>query len=340
METTEVKEPKKHSWLTNCIALVLSMAAILVGVATLVAYFDGMDWLNSFLGWGRFQYFLILLLCAGFFGVLRNWKYAVPSAILALVNLVAFAPYFVPPSTAAQGADSLKICQFNVNYANTNFALFDQYIRNRNPDVILLQELTNAWEAHMREQFPEYKYRSFVTHADPFGIGTFSRIPFKQTEIKNSSPELDAPIVVSLLDWNGKNVKVINLHTYPMIGVPALKRQSDQFAAITAEAEAAHDGPLIVAGDFNSPLWSSSMQELQSHCKVRSAALGMGWQPTWPRKFERFFVGEAGPGIDSPLLMLSIDHCMINDKLAVKNFVVHEDLWSDHNPLFIELVAQ
>jgi endonuclease/exonuclease/phosphatase (EEP) superfamily protein YafD len=339
LDAKDASQSTNESAVKAIVGLMLSMAALGAGMATLAGYFDTVDWLPSLFSWGRFQYLEILVVCCAGFAVMRDWKFAVTCAVLALLNVIAVSPYFVPAATASQGGDSLKICQFNVNVSNIDYARFDEYIRKHDPDIILLQELSNGWEAHMAAKLPEYKYRSFETKETPFGIGTFSRIPFSHTEIRNSSTEMDAPYVISTLYLRGKNVKVINLHTYPMIGMPALKRQSEQFANIIAEAEAPHDGPLIVAGDFNSPLWSSSMQALQNRARVRSAALGMGWQPTWPRKFERFFVGEAGPGIDSPLLMLSIDHCMINDKLAVRDFVVHEDLLSDHNPLFIELIV-
>jgi len=340
LDSPELTKANKESPVASVVAAMLSMAAMSAGLATLVGYFDTVDWILSLLSWGRFQYLEILLVCFVGFAIMRIWKFAVPCAVLALMNLIAVLPYFAPPAALAQAGDSLKICQFNVNYGNTNFALFDQYIRTHNPDIILLQELTNGFESHFEKTFPDYQYQVFSTKETPFGIGTFSRIPFITAEIKNSSTEYDAPYVVSLLDWQGKKLKLINLHTYPMLGARALRVQAEMFGNIISDSAAAHDGPLVVAGDFNSPLWSSSMHALQARAKVRTAALGLGWQPTWPRKFERFFVGETGPGIDSPLLMLSIDHCMINDKLSVKNFAVHEDLMSDHNPLFVELVAQ
>ncbi|HEX2138714.1 MAG TPA: hypothetical protein VHG33_03270, partial [Woeseiaceae bacterium] len=57
--------------------------------------------------------------------------------------------------------------------------------------------------------------------------------------------------------------------------------------------------------------------------KMKNAALGRGYLPTWPAGFS--------------LLKIPIDHCLVSDALHVASFDTGGDFGSDHLPIVIDL---
>lgn len=116
-----------------------------------------------------------------------------------------------------------------------------------------------------------------------------------------------------------------------------MEQQQRQFREIASDA-GANGEPVIVAGDFNATIWGSSMQALLSTAKLRSTAEGFGWQPTLPRSLVQWKLD--GVDVSNSLLMVPIDHCLINERLGVTSFSLGGNVGSDHTPLFIEVTPK
>ena len=85
------------------------------------------------------------------------------------------------------------------------------------------------------------------------------------------------------------------------------------------------DGPLrVLAGDFNATLDHDALRGLIARGYVDAAdATGSGLKPTWP-------VGKRPPGI-------TIDHVLVDRRIAVRSYGVHEVRGSDHRAIVAEL---
>ena len=262
--------------------LLLAVPIFLIGAFSLIAFGDRWSSFPYILVSFRFQYFAALLACAPVAALLRNWVLLALSLLLCLPNALALAPYVVPGGGPGKvESRHLRLCQLNVNYANLQHDKVINYIKRCDPDVILMEELTEAWADAIEAAFPNYRYTAKVARSDPFGIGTFSRLPIIKQDVKRYGG-LDYPSVISWIRWNGIDVKITNVHLVPGTNVRLLTGQSKQFTDLAQDAHGTREAQ-IIAGDFNSPIWSTFVSQLLSTGALRNSANGFGWQPTWPQ---------------------------------------------------------
>jgi endonuclease/exonuclease/phosphatase (EEP) superfamily protein YafD len=81
-------------------------------------------------------------------------------------------------------------------------------------------------------------------------------------------------------------------------------------------------GPLIVAGDFNTPPWAGSLKRLLMDTGLAPA---LGFMPTWP----------AWP---LPVPQLALDHILVSSDLDVVRAGTGPLAGSDHLPVWAEIV--
>lgn len=298
---------------------------LLFGALSIVACFDQFH-VPYALGWGRFQYLLAILPCVLIAIVARAPRVTLVAVSLATLNLSYLAPYMIPtfdPGTAqASTPTRLRILQFNVYALNTEYDKTVQYIRSCNPDIVLIEELTDGWTKALSDGLADYRYRS----VDPKWIGTFSRFPIKSSAIKQFAG-YGSTNVLSDIEVNGRTISVLHVHPVAVMAPAGFSHHTQQMDELIATAHSL-PRPRIIAGDFNSPPWSSEIQRLLAHSNLRSAALGAGWTPTWP----------AFSTTKQPLLEVPIDHCFVDSSIRVESFAIGPPLGSDHLPLVIDLV--
>jgi endonuclease/exonuclease/phosphatase (EEP) superfamily protein YafD len=305
-----------------------------VGVVSILACFDAYL-LEAYIAvWFRFQLCLVLLVCTALLALLRSWKLLAASVVMNLPNIIAVAPYFIPAPQVVAATPGLRVCQINVNFKNRHYDWVARYLKQHDPDVIFIEELTDEWLRELQTALPEYSHTVRVARPDPFGIGIFSRLPLSEGRIDYYG-KLDYPSATAVLDWNGRKIHLANVHPFPVFSQEQFDAHRLQLAGIT-EAGKLH--PAIVGGDFNSPIWSFSLRELQSAAGLRSAANGFGWQPTWPRELAQW--GQPDFVISNPLVMITIDHNLVSREFKVRKYESGVNVGSDHSPLFIELAME
>jgi endonuclease/exonuclease/phosphatase (EEP) superfamily protein YafD len=316
---------------------VLELFVVTLGVASLLALADSHVHLAYILVCFRFQFLIGLIACIVGVGFLRKWRWLLACLVMAIPDLLAVGPcFYAPQATLEPPENRLRVCQINLNCGNSQFDRAVQYIRKQQPDVLLLQEVSPPWLAALSKQLPDYPHRLYETRWDPFGVAIFSRLPMEKYEIKHfaGSP---LPTAVAWARWNGTKLKLIDVHAIPALSSRLLglhKRQIEEFGN-----EVARDHVLtILAGDFNTTVWSSSMQQFQKISSLKCCANGFGWVPTWPRSLEQW--GHPEVVIDNQLFMLPIDQCFVSPAFRVVRYSVGADIGSDHSPVCIDLAAK
>lgn len=300
---------------------------VFFGLFTIGAFFERLHYLPYDMGWFRPQYLLGLIICLGITLCYRAWKSTAVIALLAAMNLFYVAPYLVPLSRAQAAASEgtrIRICQLNVNFGNQSYARTADYIRSHNPDVVLIEELTDEWAKAIARELPEYRYGVIATRQDPFGIGVFSRIPTEKNETRYLANYV-YPANVCDFALNSTKLRLVHVHALPTISATFYDAHCKQLADL-AKMLNSEGTSLIVSGDFNSPAWSGLMQSIMANGKLHSAASSHGWKPTWPTAFRQAGVG--------------IDHCLVDDKVQADSFEVGPDVGSDHYPLCIDILVR
>lgn len=195
----------------------------------------------------------------------------------------------------------------------------------KNKDVVLLQEMTNKQniERQFSSQYPTALYVSAFSFLDQMsGVGILSRfIPEKYCGGSRVEPIIRIPKVGSAVLFpleNQQSLLIINLHLVNFeINPTNYQAQLEQMLQLVNK----HEGPIILAGDFNS--WNkwrlSIIQELVDKYNLKEVI----FKDDYRLKF-----------LGNPL-----DFIFIRG-FSVKQAVIEKTESSDHNPLLIELELQ
>jgi len=268
------------------------------------------------------------------------WRAA---AFPLFVFLWMFGGLFLPNPPAGQGdGPTLTVMTFNVWGFNNRAASVASVIRRVDPDVVLLQE-TRGWMASdLREELGEEYPYVVLPYTSPSGmLSIFSRYPILSSEWV-SSPSIWRWAQHAVLDIDGRQVHVVNLHLSSSSSIWRLRDLTWRLRStyIQREKEARTyqaflsrlDGPVIVAGDFNTTDQTTAYHILTKGLRdaFRTAGWGLGHTyPAQPWRFRRFLV---------PARLVRIDYITYSPHWsAVRAYIGPWDGVSDHLPVVAEL---
>jgi endonuclease/exonuclease/phosphatase (EEP) superfamily protein YafD len=237
-------------------------------------------------------------------------------APLVKSRTAAAAPTNLPTSSA------LRLAAVNVWYRNHQFQRVVDFIVRERPDAVLFAEVTDEWQRALAPLAAEYAHRYATRGTRGTGLLLLSRWPMK-AEILAGFSDVE-PAVSATLHINDRSVQLLCVHTSWPLG-PNNSALRDRQLVMVREFAHGQTQPLIVLGDLNVTPFSPHFQALLAGGKLKSAAQGFGWQPTWPT-----FLPPAG---------IQIDHALIGAGVCVKNFRRGSTVGSDHLPIIIDVVV-
>lgn len=225
-------------------------------------------------------------------------------------------------SNARGEKENFKIISINIFSQNNEYQYLKEYMSEETADVIVLQELTPAWQKNVkfiREKYPYYKEE---VRSNNFGIAIYSKTPLDTVITRNYIDEMH-PSLIGQLKVNGKVVSILATHPVPPLPNQArFERRNKQYKLLKEEIDAMPTENIILIGDLNSTVYSPNFKWLQSD-KLKDARAGFGLNNSW----NAFF----------PLLRTNIDQCWVSKNIKVTNFYRGKDIHSDHFPIVAEL---
>src|SRR3972149_5085861 len=242
----------------------------------------------------------------------------------ATMGILFVMPFYVPTQPQTSCNPVQRALLINLLKENRDYQRVTDYVRSANPDIVVFEEVTPAWDDALRDLRDEYPYWKSVPRADHTGIALLSKIPDIEAEIATiggNSP----PSVVSNYVLNGSPVLVIGTHPPPPFGPIAADAKKLHFQEL-AQIIKSHDGAVIVLGDLNMTSRSSLFQWFVHDTHLRDTRLGFGLQPTFP--------------VSSPLFRIDIDHALVSSGVAVQSRRLGPDLGSDHYPVGVDYSIQ
>lgn len=298
---------------------ILDLGPIGLLAATVAGSCGDWYWLLDLASHFRWYYFVIGLIWL--VGTIRQ-KRPVSLWCLSLAlawNGIGLLPYYLPTSQPAMSADATEISliSLNVYTANKNKAAVVEYLRRRQPGLIVVMEIDVDWAYALNELKDIYPHKLTQPRADNFGIGVLSKFPLKEARlVELAGTEL--PNIVARIDRDGKEFQLIATHPLPPVGAERTRERNAQLREV---AELARQSPIpcIVAGDFNATPWSSAFRDFSVRSGLRDSALGRGVQGSWNAK--------------SWLIRIPIDHVFVSASAAVTRRTVGPHVGSDHFPV-------
>ncbi len=209
----------------------------------------------------------------------RSWRWGIVAVVLMLWHGWAIVAWYVPAAAASAGGKEITVLTSNVNADTHEYARLLDVIAQENPDLIFVQELSAPWAKALEAIHEKYPYRIVTARADYFGLGFYSRYPIEGAE-SNDPVESDVPISRADVLIEGHRVHIVNAHLAPPEGTWLTVLRYRQFAWLTKYLEA-HQGPVLVAGDFNCTMWSPLYHDLVQRGRLTNARQGHGVLASW-----------------------------------------------------------
>jgi endonuclease/exonuclease/phosphatase (EEP) superfamily protein YafD len=291
----------------------------------------------------------LILVCRGH----RLWMGAGAAALLWL-HLYGALVLPTPTVQADTEGPALRVMTYNLLRHNMVPDGIIASIREADADVVALQELNiPVARAIIAELGDEYPYRVLDARMDKHGMGVISRYPLRDTgERIAGSLWFGVPRLLEL-DFQGTPVLLLNIHAISTsvghggdIDIAPTRmegsiRQREQQMRLLAELATRHEGPLIIAGDFNTGDQNHAYDIVAHELNDAWRAAGVGLGYTFP--------GAAGPGssrpsiagIRSPKWLIRIDYIFSSDHWYTTEARIGP--WygrSDHRPVVARLVLR
>jgi endonuclease/exonuclease/phosphatase (EEP) superfamily protein YafD len=272
--------------------------------------------------------------------LLRLRRVALMAGILCLIGLSAYAPRFIPRAVSAADGATISLATLNVYRRNPEVMEITQWLRQRDTDIVFMQELPLAVKDAALDGIEALYPYTYVEESNDGAAVTLSRLPIIAAE----SFTLTDPTRIQqrlIIEANGQPVVLYNMHLsnpIPERPMPWYRRdapfllhlmesyddsQRDLEVQLLLQKIAAEQQPLIIAGDFNMSDQSGMYQEMAARLHDSFAEVGFGLGTTWPARDT-----EGLPAFVPPLLRL--DYVWHNDSLISQNAAVEPSPGSDH----------
>ncbi|AOS61189.1 endonuclease/exonuclease/phosphatase family protein [Actinoalloteichus hymeniacidonis] len=265
----------------------------------------------------------LLLIVAGF--ALRRWAVALVAAVLTVIMAAVVIPRATPDARPFVQGESVRVLSLNMRYGSADPAVLVDLVRDRQVDVLSLQELTPAAVTALAEAGIESELPHQVIDPENGapGSGLYSR---HEAERIDAIPATHRQSAAAVTLPDGGEFEIVSVHPLWPIGDGTTDTWQRELASLP-EARSA-DPIRVLAGDFNATLDHGPLRRLlNSGYQDAADQTGDGLRPTWP----------AGGTITAP--PLTIDHVLVDNRCAVESFDVLDVPGSDHRAVLAEFVV-
>ncbi|RAO56033.1 hypothetical protein ONO86_00815 [Micromonospora noduli] len=254
---------------------------------------------------------------------LRRWWPAALAALAAVALLGTVTPRALASPQPAAAGPTVRLLTANLLAGAGNAETLVELVRRHQVDVLTVQEFTPDAQAALDRLGLDtlLPHRQLNAEIGTAGSGLYSRWPLTDGGVRRNLEGWgfsQAYATVSVP--GGPPVRVESAH-------PSAPYALDQMGAwradLTAQPPATPDGGLrILAGDFNATLDHSPLRALLRSGYVDAAdAAGAGLTGTW------------GPYDGDLIPPVTIDHVLVDHRIAVRSVQVFALPGSDHRPV-------
>jgi endonuclease/exonuclease/phosphatase (EEP) superfamily protein YafD len=271
----------------------------------------------------RLQYLAVTAALLVLVALRRRWVACAALLAAGTVSAAAVLPY-VPALDApdSQTPATMKLLTVNVSYRPFSPRRLLELVRQAEPDVLIVQELTPHAEEVLVELDSVFPQHHKFPAAGPRGIGLWSRheLESSATVALGRLPAIEARVRLP----QGV-VTVIGAHLNSPVSPRRAAARNAELRELAVRS-AAVEGPLVVAGDFNitpySPFFTDWLEASGLTDTRRGRTLSVSW-PTW-----------------LPWAGIPIDHVAANSGFSIVSHRPLPNFDSDHWGVLVELAQQ
>lgn len=309
---------------------IITAGAVFLFLFALSAYIPSPWYLPELFSHFQMQLFV----CGAIVLVLLLWARKSPPATYILItaavtlNAINLLPYAnfqrlkLAPSSSSitiEKPGTYSMFQANVYKYNFEYQILIDMVRDLDPDIFVIFEMTPTWQRELQALTPIWPYYHALPENGSHGIGLYSKYPLSDIQIIEMSSE-DIPALLAKVGLNGQTVQLLNVHPRPPTQQSFYKNRNQHFEWLISNIDNYNDLPVIVAGDLNTTMFAPYYKNFIRKTGLLNARNGRGIQNSW------FIYGWRLAGIP-------IDHFLHNDKIQVVHSNVTPEIRSDHLPV-------
>ena len=303
-------------------------AFVIVSAVSLLALLGEQFWVAELFTHFRLYYLIIqaLLLIIFLYGGHRTLM--VITFLLAMPNAWVVAPYLkslvVETRMTTESNVGIKVVALNINYQNDKYSRTTDYLREFDPDIIILSEFTPEWFDKLQFLRESHAYQLADAHSDPWGLAVFSRLPFAEAELIYLA-QIDAVHARFVVEVGSSPLEVFAVHLFKPTSQYEARIRNLQLEELADYLMASMHRRLVV-GDMNLTPFSPYFGRLMERTGLQDARRIDGIHITWPTS--------------SLPIWIPIDHALADPAANVTRVRTGPDIGSDHFPLEIYLSDQ
>lgn len=308
-------------WLDRLLVVVAALVA-LVSVLPLGAR---LSWPLELTAHFRVQYLVVTAVVLALTLLRRRWTAAALLVAAGAVSAAPVLPYLpLPPGSVARAAIAapIKVLTVNVSFRQFSARRLLELVRQFDPDVVVVQELTPHAERELAALDELFAQNRRFPADGPYGIGLWSRFPLESsaTFALGRRPAIEARIAGPTGAFT-----VIGVHLSAPTTAARAAARNRELSALAARS-AAHPEPLVVAGDFNTTPYSPYFTDWLAASGLTDSRRGRTMSISWPTTL--------------PVIGIPIDHVAVNGGFTVLSHRRLPNFESDHYGVLVELAPR
>jgi len=288
-------------------------------------------WAVALVNYFAFWFFITLLPIILITFILHRRYLFLVSLLAGLLLSIRFIPIFFNSSTGPEDTQSIKVMTFNVYKYNQDLEGILAVIKEEDPDILALQELTPfISEGLHRELGIIYPFHTLDSALPIEGQGLLSK--FGLWEISDLP---DYRFLSAIAQSPIGNLQIVNVHApkiTPYRWSEGWEEQRD-FVHDLLDQTRPIQTPVLLLGDFNTTSLSENYKLIREEYQDAFASSGSGLGFTYPAR-EKL-------GIKLPMPLIRIDYIFHSEELeSFRTEVLKESSDSDHRPVVSILSLQ
>ena len=317
--------------------LIILVSVVVITASLLSLSVNNTLWWMKTLDFPRLQYLVAAFLCLAIFTVLtRKWTFWPVALVVGLLATLGIQATFIYPYTSlaeqevtsadvTEDTDRIRLVIANVYMHNRQADALQNVVAASDPDLLLLMEVDSWWIDHvpqLRERYPHYHE---LPIGNTYGMALYSRYPLANFDTMflqhDSVPSFRSDIQLP----SGRSFLFYGVHPVPPVisKYPDNEGQKEKELVMIGQRIKGHDGPVVVAGDFNDVAWSNTSRLFQVSGKLGDTRVGRGLYNSFDAQ--------------SYVLRWPLDHIYVSEEFRVIDLQRLGKFGSDHFPVYIEL---
>jgi endonuclease/exonuclease/phosphatase (EEP) superfamily protein YafD len=294
---------------------------LLALLGTLSGWLSERFWVCEVATHFQVQYVVVLLLVSLGFALGGQRKTA---ALWGFIALVAFCyqilPLYIAHEPRPAGPRSIRLLSSNIAFFNRHHHPLIKLIKDDDPDVVLLYEVSSDWLEDLKPLEAIYEHFRIVPSPGHSGTALYSRLPVDEI---HHVYVVGSPLMYTTVQIGDKHLTIIGAHPDSPNNTREMQRRNEQLDELV-DLILSLPRPRVLIGDFNTSSWHPAFKRLLMETAMRDSRRGFGIQPSWP--------------VDFPLFRTPIDHCLVSKGVGVVDRRLPRSIGSDHFPVLVDLV--